>query len=235
MWRCILGNQRVRISVANLASYLSNQDTGEIVAIGIASKKLFEREGKIRWQAIGGAATMTERGMEDMRITFSAEFQGEGDDINDARFTIPLAYVDEVLRLFVTSHNEEFCEASPIREVVHELEQEGFCGEAILRPNSLVGATSIYEGAFLQEVAEDGKGTSDRSSMHHIPTRRVFFVHTLCVSNAVFVDVLASPFIVRLNENELETTQFGRTKGITRKMTPMADNLCNWIPGHITG
>lgn len=226
--------QRVRVSVANLASYLVNNDTGEVVAIGIANKKRFEKDGKIFLQALGGAAEMTEDGKKHLEETYSAVFLGEGDDLRDVRFTIPVVNLKVVLALFEVTESD-FCEQDPMREVRYELEQETICSDSILCPKTLARASSsVFEGVFYQESAEDGVGTSLRAASQEIPTKRLFFVHTLRVLNPVFLEILASPYVTRLSEKELDTTQMGRTKGITRSRSPMSDNLCNWIPGYLT-
>lgn len=220
--------QKVRISVANLASYLKNKDTGEVVAIGILNNKRFAK-GERFLQALGGAATMTTKGRNLMEETYQAEFLGEGGDKDDARFVVPARYAEEILSLF--EKRPSLCERSPMREVLHELEQECFGNHTILLPGALTGVYSALTGVFRQASAE-GAGTSARAQAQCIPTRRLFFVHTLCVSRMVFENLCRSSYMQTLSTRELNTTQMGRTKGVAYDGTPMADNLCGWIPGY---
>lgn len=225
-------DQNVRISVANLAAYLMNIDTRKIVAIGIMNKKRFEK-GEPFLQALGGAATMSPNGMNYARASYKAVFLGEGEDANDARFVVPRDHLEAALAWFQAHGMNDVCETDPMREVTHELEQETFDGSSVLPSGALNGAYAYYHGIFCQEVG-DGKGTSERAAKQNVPTRRLFFVHTLCVPSGVFSSVLSSPYVKLLTEEDLDTTQMGRTKGVTKDGIPMADNLCNWVPGHTT-
>lgn len=208
-----------------------NEDTDEVVAIGILNKKRLSK-GERFLQALGGAATMTPMGRVFMEGTYGAEFLGEGGDKDDARFVVSAKQADGVLRLLETQR--DLCELLPMREVLHELEQELFGDHTILPSGTLANADTVLFSAFRQASADDGVGTSARAQAQDVPTKRLFFVHTLCVSGSVFEELCESPYIQVLSEEELDTTQMGRTKGVANNGIPLADNLCNWDPQHFS-
>lgn len=216
--------------MASLASYLKNNETGEVVPISILNKKRLAK-GERFLQALGGAAMMTPEGREFVERGYGAEFQGEGYDRDDAQFVLPAEYSEEIIRLFRV--NQSLCQRSPMDEVLHELEQEPFCDCTILPPGTLVDVYTVHESTCRQAFADDGIGTSARAQAQDVPTKRMFFVHTLCVSGSVFEKLCASPYVQVLSKEELDTTQMGRTKGVAMDGTPLADNLCNWDPHFI--
>lgn len=130
--------------------------------------------------------------------------------------------------------DEDFCEVTPMCEAVHELEQEIFLGETILPQGALSKATFELLKVVRQLPAE-GESTSSRAWNQDVPTRRLFFVHALCISaDGVFREIMANPYVRKLAEEELDTTQMGRTRGVDSLGHPLADNLSNYLPGYIS-
>lgn len=222
--------KRVRISVANLCPYIKNRDTGETLAVGIVDKKKLKL-GIWKYHALGGGAWMTPEGKKILEEKFSAVFLGEGEDANDARFTISEQHVASVLEMFETS-SSEFCEISPFRELKEELEMELINGHSVVEEDELDNAQSSLLRVFRQESAEDGVGASERASTE-VPTRRLFYVHMLVVPNGTFEEIVNNKYIRCFTEKELDTTEMGRLIGLTNTGEIMADNLSNYMPGLI--
>lgn len=207
----------VRVSVANLAVYVKNASTGEVSAVGILNeKKLAKKE--ILFKALGGGAKLSAHSKGILIDAFDATFAPEGDDASDdARFTVEERQLEMVLGLF-ENMNPDFCELDPLREVREEF--RGDLGDDV---------KSELLGVFRQETAEDGTGTSERASKD-IPTRRLFYVHCLVLSNDAYQHFLAHESIRSFTGAELDTTAMGLRKGRTGDGHTMADNLCNYVP-----
>lgn len=206
----------VRVSVANLATYVKNAVTGEVTAVGIINEKKLQK-GEILLQSLGGGAKMSTHGKSILVDAFDATFAPEGDETSDdARFTIDESQFDMVLALF-KNLAPDFCELDPLREVKEEFK------------GNLGDVKSELLGVFRQESAEDGTGTSERASKD-VPTRRLFYVHCLILPDDVYQHFLAHESIRSFTGAELDTTAMGRTKGKTGDGYTMADNLCNYVP-----
>lgn len=210
----------VRVSVANLATYIKNAATGEVTPVGILNEKKLKK-GEILLQALGGGAKMSTHGKSILVDAFDATFAPEGDEASDdARFVVDESQLEMVLGLF-EGLDPGFCELDPLREV-----REEFKGD-------LGDVKSELLGVFRQESAEDGTGTSERASKD-VPTRRLFYVHCLVLSDDMYQHFLAHESIRSFTGAELDTTAMGRTKGKTVDGHTMADNLCNYVPRLLT-
>ncbi len=215
--------------MANLGAYFKNRETGAIIALGIVNKKKLQEKGIRLYHALGGGAKMTPEGKKFLQDNFAAEFAPEDDETsNDARFVIESEHADEVLKLFEIC-NPGFCELDPLRELQEELVLKANRGAPVLRFGSLNTASSDLIRVFRQESAQDGVGTSERSSQA-MQTRRLFYIHLITVDSLTFMSLCCSSDIYCFDAQELKTTQNGKSKGINKDGLGMSDNLCNYVP-----
>ena len=89
----ISGKEKVRVSVSNLVHRIRVRESGETYQIAMRNERVWKEKGEGKYQALGGAAKMTEEGKEALISTHGAEFGLPGrplEEADDARFMLNL-------------------------------------------------------------------------------------------------------------------------------------------------
>lgn len=219
---------QVRVSVANLAVFLQRRGANMVEIFGIPnSKKLVE--GTMIYQALGGAAELTDEGKEFFGRKFCAE-KFEKDKRTgrfDARFLVGEENLEEVFSMFASmAEKAGQYEWSPIGDILDELSGKEFPGMgAIVSPDEMAGTEIVYVKTVRQAIADDGVGTSDRAASVAVPTRRMFRLYKIVVDDKLYEKLRASPILRFFTEEELASTEGGKKKGVTSDGYALADNL----------
>jgi hypothetical protein len=93
----------------------------------------------------------------------------------------------------------------------------------VLSPAEVAGISPRYLGTVRQPVSEPGQGTSARGT--DLPSRRLFNVFEMIVTPAVLEKMRNAPAVTMFTEEEVATTNGGRTKGEAHDGTAIADNI----------
>jgi hypothetical protein len=196
----------VRVSVANLAWFARYNNTD--VAIAIRSKEYY-KTGKTIWQALGGAAMLTEYGRSQAEMRCGAtdfEFDTKF-GCYDARFVTDESRLADVERLFRTCNPR--CELPPETDIIHELcENIRPSWSDILRTEAKVR----YRLTTWQGVQEKGHDASKRARTD-METRRLFRIFCLDLPEVMCEMFLTDPRACILTDLERATTNGGCTKG----------------------
>ncbi len=214
---------KVRLSIGNLARFVS--DGKDTYAFGVLNpKKLAKGERFV--QALGGRANLTQRGKEILERQFGAE-EFEFDEHSgryDAAFIAPEAHLGGILAFFQDANPDHF-EIDPVREVEEEVFQKVYPnGIGTILPSSAARPVVTYVKTVRQPVPDDGKGTSARAR-DDMPTRRIFRIFDLALPEYELEEFVRSDAIVVLADDELASTNGGRSRGRTRCGDTIADNL----------
>ena len=226
--------EKIRVSVSNLVNTCRVNETGEVHYLAMKGKPI-KLDGEIydRYQALGGAAKMTDSGKQEFIDKYNAEFgrpdrSAEEDD--DARFFVPLpenareyvgdnedqkqeskkerdGYLHDVLDPFVNPNEENpLFETDVMREVEEEL------GDVI---ESTKGVSSTYSG--IVSPVEWKTKTSARET--GVPSRRLFRLFEIGVSVDQFKEMQESEKIRILSEEDLEAIRLSVKEGKPTAMT----------------
>ena len=179
------------------------------------------KEGKKRYQAIGGGAKLSQEAIVQLREEFPSIRFREGEESDDARFYLPLpdgatveamaseeqqaeandiqnAFVHSVLDRF-SEQNPALFEASSEREFMEEL-TESKLGQAPVLTEDDVRAVQIkYEGVI--SPIQWGARTSARAGSAG-GYYRLFHLFDIAVSEEIFAKMQASPLIKILSEED---------------------------------
>ena len=213
----------IRISVANIAMRLRVFESDEVHYLGILSPGAY-KQGIRRVQALGGGAHLTIRGQADLFVKFGASgFEADGDQF-DARFLAPNNHLDSIFKWF-ERRDPDLVEIDPLREIHEELVQDKLPGiSAVLTPQEVHSVHYMRLKNVRQPPPADGMGTSMRAQVG-TPTRRLFYVFELRVSEHIFQKMRRSYSIHFLSPQEVATTDGGAPKGNTEDGVEIADNI----------
>lgn len=199
----------VRISVANLVGKFTVEKTGVQHFIGILNPTVYNTGKGVLYQAIGGAAKLTDFG----RAWVTEELGGRSFVENgDARFVIPKAKLDLAVEGF-SLRNNHLCEMAVVRELRGELCRVELRGIApILTEAEVKQLSAGYRTFVLQPVSPPKEDTSPNAE-EHIPTHRMFYIHDVELPGPLLDKILASRATRRLTYEELRTTKGGSQEG----------------------
>ncbi len=215
---------RVRVSIANLAWRIRNLHTSEFATFGILnSDKL--KQGKRQYVALGGGAMLTDAGKTVLETAYQAsDFELDKDTgFFDARFITDESQVETIFDLFKRPSLE--LEQDPTLDILHELSVKQFLGHKdTLRKLVRKAVNPTFLQSVRQGVPEVGKDTSGRA-LADIPTRRLFRIFELWMAGSTFEKFKSSQMVRLLTDDELRTTDGGRTVGRTSDGVPIQNNL----------
>lgn len=222
---------RVRVSVANLINKaIAPIGEGDFCSyVGIFASSAYKK-GEKRYQPIGGAAELTELGRNYLATTYGAEnFHKSEEGGIDARFEVDDSRLAEVFVFFLNRDSRCF-EIDPRRELIEELstvELTGVGGLPVIPPILTHEEAESIEVEYSRPVIQpfkDDVGTSGLARKG-LPSRRLFFHFNLLVSREIFKKMKSSDAIRFLDFEEMDTTEGGLHKGVTKDGIELADNF----------
>lgn len=207
----------IRVSVANLVPRLIAAETGNVHFIGLLNRKLLKRGERV-YGAIGGAAELTENGIDLLHTRFGARFE-KG---RDARFFIQTGDLDAVMKLF-EARNQDFCEVDPSREIREELTMLELPDmPRVLTPDEAERIKIRFIKSMYQ--AEDPAARTSTKA-EEILSRRYFHLFEMVVTTSLFERLRNHPAIKLFTEADLATTQLGLVRGTAQDGSMIATNL----------
>lgn len=220
-------NGSVRISAAHLVTEIMGPDIGQAHKIGRLSNSE-NKKGRKRFDALGGAIALTERGCQHIKDAFGAtDIKWDPHDKNwDARFVVPSSLLARQALSLFSQHTSVAFEGSPEREVRGELGTSELDGYMPVLPAEHPDWEKVrYEwlGVALQPPTEAQGDTSANSGS--IPSRRIFHHWRMVLSEEFYNMMVSSDQIALLTDLELATTNGGSQKGNMADGTPLANNL----------
>ena len=193
--------EKVRVSVSNLVHKLRVRETGETYQIAMRNEKVWKEKGEGKYQALGGAAKMTEEGRAALIKEYGAEFGLPGrplEEADDARFMLNLKdqrenNVSAVMDAFSVQDPSLF-EDDVLRETHEDLVSAG-----ILTEEEFSQIAARYEGAVSPLKWKDK--TSERET--GTPSERIFHLFELEVPEAVFQKMQESESLRILTKDDI--------------------------------
>lgn len=194
--------EKVRVSVSNLVHRVRVRETGETYQIAMRNEKVWKEKGEGKYQALGGAAKMTEEGKEALMEEYGAEFGLPGrplEEADDARFMLTLKEQEEnkvsnVMDAFSVQDPSLF-EDNVLRETHEDLVSAG-----ILTEEEFSQVVARYEGAVSPLKWEEK--TSERET--GTPSERIFHLFELDVPEAVFQKMQESESLRILTKEDID-------------------------------
>ncbi|MFZ2167319.1 MAG: hypothetical protein WAV50_00445 [Minisyncoccia bacterium] len=224
--------RRVRVSIGNLAWYTRVRGTLKQYQFGILNPEKM-LVGSRQYQALGGGAMLTEAGKSMLEDSFGAsDFELDPHTgCYDARFRLDERDVEPVFKLFSDTVLMKLYERNPVMDIIAELTGKEF---AVEYGHILPGdRADLVQTAFVRTVRQEpsvlGADTSERALAVEMPTRRLFRIYELIMSDAIFAMLRSSPAVRFLTEKELKTTDGGSKAGVTDDGHVIRNNLF-WVP-----
>ncbi|MBX4189046.1 hypothetical protein KW785_00440 [Candidatus Parcubacteria bacterium] len=221
----------VRVSIGRLTPMV-RVPAGEVDAgavVGILNPTSYAK-GKRLFQPLGGAVELTKEGVDFLAEEFGAtQFHVNKEGGTDARFIIDDPQLAGVFDFF-REGKDEFFSIDPMEELVQELTgnefpKNDFFGEIppALDLEAVSECELEYRGTIIQPFS-DKKGSSPLAGKE--PSRRMFHVFDLLLPRLeTFEDMLKSPALLKLHEDDLATIDGGRKQGKTKNGDAIADNF----------
>ncbi len=210
-----------RVSCGLLAPFVSIIGTEERYRLGIFNSGAWEKGDRLL-VPIGGAAQLTTRGIDYVKLTFMAkEIHQNKEDGHDARFKVENPEIAERAIEFFGTRDCGYFNTDPRSEMIDELtgtELKGILPILSLEEAMKIGI--VYDRTVRQLPPKDGAGTSPLGG-----ARRIFHNFTMVMSRELFDKICTSPAIRIINDEEVATTMSGTCKGITVSGIPIADNF----------
>lgn len=209
---------KIRISVANLVPRLIVQETGERHFVGLLNRKLL-KHGERVYDAIGGAAELTEAGRTFLRDCFNARFE-KG---RDARLFVQMDDVDVVMQLF-EARDPDFCEVDPSREIREELTTLELPDlPRVLTPDE----AEKIEIRYVKSMYQAGDPATARASVRVDGPicQRYFHLFEMVVPREVYDRLRRHQAVQIFTEADIATTQQGLVRGTASNGSLIATNL----------
>ncbi len=212
--------EKVRFSIINVVNEVIVAGTGESFHIAHLGKPIvIDGKEYKRYQALGGAAKVTEEGRKHLERVYGAEFgrkDRSAEEADDARFYVPLEedlrasekernqFISSILEEF-NNKNDPFFELDISRELREDLVSEG-----VLTEEEFKQILSKHKGA-VSPILWKTK-TSEREKAE-IPSFRTFHLHDITVSQELFNKLKASKHLHILTEDDIEAIHRAATEG----------------------
>lgn len=225
-------SKRVRVSIANLAWHARVRGTLKQYQFGILDPKKM-LAGTRQYMALGGGAMLTEVGKQMLESKFGAsdfEFDAHS-GFFDARFQVDEKYLEPVFSLFGDLLAMKKYEQDPTLDIMAELTGKEFPKwyERILDDIKADMVQVLHVRNVRQKPSALGADTSERALGVAMPTRRLFRVYELVMSDPILKNLRSSPAVKFLSEKELKTTDGGSRAGVADDGCVIQNNLF-WTP-----
>jgi hypothetical protein len=197
--------EKVLLTVGNIAPRLAIVGTGERIYVGIVNRKAYE-QGVTVYAALGGAVEVTARGRQELEKMCGVQFISG----SDARMICPAEAVPSIEQFFAERNPLNY-ELTPDREIREELGSCEIPGqlESLLSSELLLECTSVYVRSL--EQPQNGRFVSTRSP--GLPSVRYFNVFELAVTPRVYEALRRSEFIAFFTEEDVARTN-GRMQAV---------------------
>lgn len=223
--------RRVRVSIGNLAWYTRVRGTLKQYQFGILNPEKM-LVGSRQYAALGGGAMLTEAGKSMLEDSFGAsDFELDPHTgFYDARFRLDERDVEPVFNLFGDLLAMKQYEQDPTLDIMAELTGKEFPRwyEHILDDVKADMVQVAHVRNVRQKPSALGTDTSERALGVAMPTRRLFRIYELVMSEDIF-KFRSSRAVRFLTEAELRTTGGGSKAGVTDGGHVIQNNLF-WVP-----
>ena len=222
---------QIRVSIANLAIAVRQQGRHGLSLqrryFGILNPKKLEK-GERQYQALGGAAMLTEVGKSVLEeVTGATNFELDKETgFYDARFQIDESDLDCVFQSFSRKDDIYGYEQDRTLDIMHELTGKAFPGHpSLLAADEAVSIEIAYMTAVIQRQSAPAADTSARGASADVPTRRLFRFYDLVMPESLMGKFFSSPVVRELTYEELKSTKGGSCAGRTSDGFVIQNNL----------
>lgn len=222
--------ERVYVSVHNIVRQVRIAGTTETYYVAVRNKNPITVKGKTypRFQALGGAVKTTEKLRQKLKADVGALFgnpKRPNEEHDDARFFMPIpeelrgldeattkkrsAFIGKIMETFTDRTSGDF-ETSVLRELKEDLVP------AVMSEEDFNTVATEYVGAVSPIQYADK--TSERAE-NDTPSMRLFHLHDIVVSKAVFDKLASSADIRILSKSDIQKRVEANIRGEAAAVT----------------